>query len=80
MTKTIYKTEHPNANPTSHSHRENIDCEAPCGHTKFGGVLTLFDFDGHHTLASMARKIASDQAFDRQCQKNIEFRNREKQE
>lgn len=38
-------------------------------HRTFGGELTLFDFEGHHTLASMAQKIARWESFDRQCQK-----------
>lgn len=41
-------------------------------HTRYGGSITLFDFEGHHTLSSMADKIASAEKFDERCQKNIE--------
>lgn len=37
----------------------------------FGGELSQFDFDGHHTLSSMADKIAADWRFDEMCRKNI---------
>ena len=45
-------------------------------HNTFGGEITLFDFEGHHTLSSMADKIASELRFDEQCRKNCESRNR----
>ncbi len=40
-------------------------------HSTFGGELSSFDFDGHHTMTTMAKKIMKDYAFDRQCGKNI---------
>lgn len=80
MTKTVDKTKPSKITPTPSSHPKGIQYGASHEHTTFGGVLTPFDFDGHHTLVSMARKIAVDQAFDRQFRKNIEFRNHAGQE
>lgn len=40
-------------------------------HSTFGGDITLFDFEGHQTLTSMADKIASDFRFNERCRKNI---------
>ena len=45
-------------------------------HRTFGGELTLFDFEGHHTMATMANKIMRDYAFDMQRKKDIEARER----
>lgn len=39
-------------------------------YTTFGGTLSQFDFDGHHTLSSMADKIESDFRFDKKCKKD----------
>ncbi len=44
-------------------------------HTTYGGKLSSFDFDGHHTMATMAKKISYDHIFDNQCQKNIKLKN-----
>lgn len=38
-------------------------------HRTYGGEITPFDFDGHHTMSSMAIKVAKDLAFDKYCQK-----------
>lgn len=48
-------------------------------HRTFGGELTLFDFEGHHTMKTMANKIMRDYAFDMQRKKDIEARERNKQ-
>lgn len=40
----------------------------------YGGELTLFDFEGHHTMVSMTGKIVSDLQFDKQCKRNIKLR------
>lgn len=45
-------------------------------HKTFGGELTLFDFEGHHTMTTMANKIMKDYAFDIQRKKDIEARER----
>lgn len=45
-------------------------------HRTFGGELTLFDFEGHHTMATMANKIMRDYDFDMQRKKDIEARER----
>lgn len=44
-------------------------------HTTYGGEVTLFDFEGHHTMKTMSDKITRAFAFDRQCGKNIKIRN-----
>lgn len=43
-------------------------------HSTYGGEITHFDIDGHHTMSSMAAKIMKDLAFDKRCKQNIEFR------
>lgn len=45
-------------------------------HRTFGGELTLFDFEGHHTMVTMANKIMRDYTFDLQRKKDIEARER----
>lgn len=47
-------------------------------HRTFGGELTSFDFDGHHTMATMASKILKDYTFDMQRKRDIEARERNK--
>ncbi len=44
-------------------------------YTTYGGEVTLFDFEGHHTIKTMSEKITRAFAFDRQCGKNIKIRN-----
>lgn len=38
-------------------------------HKTFGVELTLFDFEGHHTMTTMANKIMRGYAFDMQRKK-----------
>lgn len=45
-------------------------------HRTFGGELTLFDFEGHHTITTMANKIMKDYAFDIQRKRDIDARER----
>lgn len=45
-------------------------------HRTFGGELSLFDFEGHNTMTTMANKIMKDYAFDMQRKKDIEARER----
>ena len=47
-------------------------------HHTYGGELTSYDFDGKHTIKTMADKIMRDFAFDKQCKKNIELREKAK--
>ena len=47
-------------------------------HTTFGGELSLFDFYGYRTMASMADKIARELIFDNQCRRNAELRDNAK--
>lgn len=43
----------------------------------FGGIIRLSDYDTCHPGSrDMAKRIASDLAFDEQCRKNEETRNR----
>lgn len=48
-------------------------------HTTYAGELTQFDFEGHHTMATMAQRIRTAIAFDKQCEKNIKLRKNQKQ-
>ena len=43
-------------------------------HTTYGGELSSFDFDGHYTMATMAKKIFHDHLFDNQCKRNLELK------
>lgn len=47
-------------------------------HSTFGGELSSFDFEGHHTMSSMAAKIAADLRFDNMCKQNALNRDRKK--
>lgn len=47
-------------------------------HTTYGGELSLFDFEGHHTMQSMANRIAADLRFDKMCKQNALNRDRNK--
>lgn len=40
-------------------------------HNTYGGELTSFDFEGHHTITSMASKIQRDFRFDESCKKYL---------
>jgi hypothetical protein len=45
-------------------------------HRTYGGEITSFDFDGHHTMASMAIKIAQSERHDKFCYQNTLNRGR----
>lgn len=45
-------------------------------HRTYGGELTAFDFEGHHTMETMTNKIMSAYRFDRRCKLNAENRER----
>lgn len=51
-------------------------------HTTFGGLIFPSDFETDYrgndnkNGSSIAHRIATDQKFDEECRKNIEFRNR----
>lgn len=45
-------------------------------HSTYGGELSLFDFEGHYTMSSIARKIDYDNRFDRSCSQNYKIRER----
>lgn len=41
-------------------------------YTRFSGKVETYDYEGHHTLQTMAKKIAEDLKFDEYCRINIE--------
>ena len=43
-----------------------------------GSKIDNYDFDGYVSMSSMAERIISDWKFDKQCKKNIENRDRNK--
>lgn len=48
-------------------------------HSTYGGELSLFDFEGHYTMSSIARKIDYDNRFDRSCSQNYKIRERKQE-
>lgn len=53
--------------------RHNVD------HITYGGEISLFDFEGHHTLQTMTNRIVADFKFDKMCKQNTLYRDRNKQ-
>jgi hypothetical protein len=49
--------------------------EKPYSNT-YGIELDLYDFEGHHTLSSMADKIAKAERFNKMCKQNCLNRQR----
>lgn len=47
-------------------------------HSTCGSQIYNYDFDGYVSMSSMAERIISDWEFDKQCKKNIENRDRNK--
>ena len=47
-------------------------------HSTCGSQIYNYDFDGYVSMSSMAERIISDWKFDKQCKKNIENRDRNK--
>ena len=47
-------------------------------HSTCGSKIYNYDFDGHVSMSSIAERIISDWKFDKQCKKNIENRDRNK--
>lgn len=47
-------------------------------HTRFGGVVSDYDFNGYNSMAQIASRIESDRKFDKSCKKNREYVNRYK--
>lgn len=56
----------------------NLETTTYRNHNTYGGEITLFDFEGHHTMSSMASKIASDMRFDKMCKTSYENMRRNK--
>lgn len=56
----------------------NLETTTYRKHNTYGGEITLFDFEGHHTLSSMVDRIMRDLRFDEQCRKNCKNRERMK--
>lgn len=47
-------------------------------HRTYGGELTEFDFEGHHNMCTMAKRIAEQLRFDNMCKQNSINRDRYK--
>ena len=47
-------------------------------HSTCGSQIYNYDFDGYVSMSCMAERIISDWKFDKQCKKNIENRDRNK--
>lgn len=45
-------------------------------HASFGGTIYFSDFNTDHANGTIAQRIAQDWAFDMQCKRNMELRNR----
>ena len=45
-------------------------------HSTFGGNIYFSDFDTNHANGNIANRIVQDWAFDMQCKRNIELRNK----
>ena len=43
-------------------------------HSRFGGTISLYDYEGYNSISDIAQRIISDQKFDRMCAQNIEGR------
>lgn len=48
-------------------------------HFTYSGTVSNFDFEGHHTLKSMADRIEQDLRFDERCRRNAIARDMKKQ-
>ena len=59
-------------NITSSNYNYKVD------HSTCGSQIYNYDFDGYVSMSSMAERIISDWKFDKQCKKNIENRDRNK--
>lgn len=70
MTRRFYKPERPDT--YYRTGRYKID------HSTYGGEISLFDFEGHHTLTSMAKKIRQADLFTKQLAiyNNFNFQNK----
>lgn len=47
-------------------------------HSTFGGTISNYDYDGHPTITEIAERIMRDVKFDKQCKRNAEIRDRNK--
>lgn len=45
-------------------------------HTRFGGNIYNYDYEGYNNMSDIASRIISDWKFDEKCRKNAENRNR----
>lgn len=48
-------------------------------HNTYGGCIYDSDFNTEHSYGNIVSRIISDQRFDIQCKKNIEFRKKSKE-
>lgn len=47
-------------------------------HTTFGGKISNYSFNAHTTMSDIASQIISDWKFDKQCKRNAENRDEQK--
>ena len=45
-------------------------------HTRFGGNIYNYDYEGCNSMSDVASRIISDWKFDEKCRKNVENRDR----
>lgn len=48
---------------------ELLRTETYCDHTKFGGYITDYHFNGYTSMVSIASDIHRDNCFDKSCRK-----------
>ena len=53
---------------TKNYYKTPINCT---DHTRYGGEITEWDFNGHPTLSDIAKDIARDKKFDENCRRNL---------
>ena len=47
-------------------------------HSTFVGIISNFDFEGHHTMSDIASRIIADMKFDERCRRDSVNRDRNK--
>ena len=48
-------------------------------HSRFGGEIYNYDFDGYNSISDTIKRIISDIKFDKRCKKNAENRDKNKE-
>ena len=47
-------------------------------HTRFGGKIYNFDYEGYNSMSDIVSRIISDWKFDEKCRKNVKNRDESK--